>query len=456
MADSAASRLRSALPSPVLRARFDVIAGPFLEHRGHDAALGQLDGVVLGGLAHVLASQGEAARYLSRRPQLLERLAQARAESLETRALELMQQAERESGVPDREPSRDLEICLDELRLLRRDETVFAACLDLGGGRPFDEVSRLLSSLAELCVARALREAKLHSPLDQRSPIAVLGMGKVAGRELTYHSDLDLVFLFPDTTPSPLQPAHLAQRLIVYLSTMTGAGVAYAVDSRLRPSGRQGALVSSYASFERYQLEHAAVWEHLTLMRARAIAGERDSAQALLDGIRHRLRVDPRRAWREIDAMRRRVETERAARRPGAFKTGAGGLMDVDFLAAGSLLERGPSDALPAIPDLLRTHVSGPRIERLLEDYAFLRRVEARTRWVVGRPVESVAVPGPHAAIIAELVCPGLQPRELAQQLRSAQTRIRAAYQEVVQSGSIAAIDAPTPADASRSGPDAS
>ena len=83
-------------------------------------------------------------------------------------------------------------------------------------------------------------------------------MGKLGGREFTYHSDLDLIFLHGDGVEAVPGASRVAQRLISYVTTMTGAGMAYAVDSRLRPSGKQGMLVTSFDGFIAYQSEAAA------------------------------------------------------------------------------------------------------------------------------------------------------------------------------------------------------
>src|SRR3990172_3379766 len=99
-------------------------------------------------------------------------------------------------------------------------------------------------------------------------------MGKLAGREFTYHSDLDLVFLHPGDASELAAASRVGQRLVGQLTTMTGAGVAYTVDARLRPSGHQGALVTTFEGFEHYQLEQAQTWEHLALLRSRVIAGD--------------------------------------------------------------------------------------------------------------------------------------------------------------------------------------
>ena len=114
---------------------------------------------------------------------------------------------------------------------------------------------------------------------------AVIGYGKLGGLELGYGSDLDLVFLH-DSAARSRRPAaspldnerffgRLVQRLIHFLSIQTSSGQLYEVDTRLRPSGRAGLLVTGLDGLLRYQTEEAWVWEHQALLRSRALAGSR-------------------------------------------------------------------------------------------------------------------------------------------------------------------------------------
>lgn len=431
----AAKRLRTALAGTPLAEPFDVRAEPFLARRGGDAALAKLSDRQLRGLSRLLGSSGEAARYLSHRPVVLERLASAGTRALDQRAAELEE--------PEAcDEITDLERFLDELRLRRRDEECLAACLDLGGAEPFGEVSRFLSLVAEWTLRRGLAAA--HGVNGARG-LAVVGMGKIAGRELSYRSDLDLIFLCDENGAPIQQSSRIAQRLISYLTTMTGAGVAYAIDSRLRPSGRQGTLVTTLPAFERYQRERAASWEHLALLRARAIAGDVDAAQAALDRARERaVGVGPA-VWSEVAQTRSRVLRERGTSRTGeiAIKTGRGGLMEVEFLATGGLLEVGKLAGvgpLPEIPAMLRAAAEGPGADALLAHYAWLRRVEARTRWLAGRAVETLDASAETLPSVAELVEPGLSAAGLQERLAEAQKGVRSAWERVSRAETIAAL----------------
>ena len=339
----------------------------------------------------------------------------------------------------------DLESALDALRLRRRQQMALAACIDLAGRVAFESVSDFLSDLAESTTRIALALARRELPgAETEDDFAIVGMGKLAGRELTYHSDLDLIFLYRGGPDRVARASRIGQRLISYLTTMTGAGIAYEVDTRLRPSGRQGMLVTSFDAFERYQTHEAQTWEHLAQLRGRVIGGAPQAGE-VLDRVHAYILSHKAPAWRELAALRERVRAERADESGGrvAFKTGAGGLMDVDFLAGGGLLERGTTGfpSLPSVPAMLRACATGPRIEAVLSDYQLLRRVEARTRWVAGRPVENLPGDEPTRAVIAELVTPGLSGEALLEQIGAARERVRGAYAAVVEADSLDALD---------------
>lgn len=429
-------RLKAALAGSPLVARVDLVLDPLVARRGGDAAVSRLDGPVLAGLARALVSSVDAARYLALRPALLERLADAGPATLAARAAVLADEA--------RNTPADLEGALDALRLLRRDETLLAAALDFGGVSPFEEVSNFLSILAEAILGETFARARASlAPGADAPDLAVVGMGKVGGREFTHHSDLDLIFLCGGGIEAIPYASRVAQRGISYLTTRTGAGVAYAVDSRLRPSGHQGALVTTYESFVHYQCDEAQTWEHLALARARTVAGDRDGGEEALAAVRERLAARAKSPWAEVSDMRRKVEEQRADESSGkiAIKTGAGGLMDVDFLAAGATLERGSRMERPAIPGngaLLRAAEPGTATDRVLEAYTVLRRVEARARWVLGRAAESLDPAAESFEWIVALCAES--EAELRESLAVARRTIREAFQAVVDDARVDAL----------------
>jgi glutamate-ammonia-ligase adenylyltransferase len=432
-----AARFDEVLAGTPLDARASPGSARFAERRGGDAAAKRLSTPALRGLARLVATQPEVASFLSNRPAWFERVADLAPHSLEERGAELAACGAELSAM-------DLESALDALRLRRREETALAACAHLGGIAPFAAVSQYLSLLAEstACAALDLARRQVHGAPESGDPFAVIGMGKIAGREFTYHSDLDLIFLFGGGTAID-RASRLGQRLIAYLATMTGAGIAYAVDTRLRPSGQQGMLVASFEGYERYQTREAATWEHLAMLRARPIAGAVPAADERLRAVRARVLPHPEPPWRELADLRQRVIDERARGDDGAaaFKTGAGGLMDVDFVAGGGILERGaqPYPELPSVAAMLAAVGGSGFGAALLADYHWLREVEACARWVAGRPVERLPS---ELDAVAELALPGLDPEALREQVVAARQRIRAAYDRVVARGSIAALEA--------------
>jgi len=438
MSSSLEKRLHDSLANTVLAERLATCGAPFLEYRSKDAAAAAIEGPMLVGLARLLASQPKAAGFLSHRPEFFERLAASDTASLAKRADELSRR-ELTTG-PD-----DLEGCLDELRLLRREETCFAACIDFGGDSDFGRVSDFLSSLAESITRQALGLAHSGGASEgDGAEFAVIGMGKIAGREFTYYSDLDLIFLYRGGVERIADMSRIGQRLIAYLSTTTGAGVAYAVDTRLRPSGQQGMLVTSFDGFERYQCETAETWEHLALLRSRAIAGSIAPAQALLDRVRARVVGDGFDPWPALSEMRDRVAQERAEEDEAniPIKTGLGGSMDIDFLAGGGLFECGAAalPELPSTPAMLSASCHGPGLDALLEGYRTLRVIEARNRWVQSRAAESLATTGEALPVIAELVETGTTGPELLTRVADLRRVIRASYDRVIGRATIEAI----------------
>ena len=421
-----------------LEAPFAANAEAFLKRHGAELAQLELPPYAARGLARLLASNAEFARYLSGPRPLLARLADGDAADLGARSADLAARAPRGWA-------EDLELFVDELRLFRRDEMAYVACLDLSGEPSFEDASLYLSVLAERTLERALEAARASLSAHDLS-FAVLGLGKLAGRELSYHSDLDLIFLYGGDTEQVHLASRLAQRMIHYLSTPTGAGIAYAIDARLRPSGRQGTLVTSYDAYARYQSEQAQTWEHLAVMRCRALAGDVERAAELLDELQAEVRSRGLAPWHEVADLRERIAEQRAGNGDDALaiKAGRGGIMDVDFLAKGALLERGASLGaleMPAIPAMLAQTAKGPTVAALLEDYRFLRLLEARARWVAGRPVEVLDADSDLLAIVAELVEPGLDGARLLERTALARARVATACARVLEAGSISALE---------------
>jgi glutamate-ammonia-ligase adenylyltransferase len=143
----------------------------------------------------------------------------------------------------------------------------------LGVERLADDLSDLADVMLQ--VTLELCWTQLRARHRDGSRFAIIGYGKLGGKELGYASDLDLIFLYDDSDDrAPEIYARLARRLNLWLTSRTPAGVLYDIDLRLRPEGESGLLVSSIDAFRRYQRESAWTWEHQALTRARFCAGE--------------------------------------------------------------------------------------------------------------------------------------------------------------------------------------
>jgi glutamate-ammonia-ligase adenylyltransferase len=171
---------------------------------------------------------------------------------------------------------------------------------------------------------------------------AIIGYGKLGGIELSYGSDLDMVFLYDADDYGMTQGERsinnqtfymrLGQRIIHILSAQTTQGTLYETDMRLRPSGNSGMLVASIAAFEKYQHQDAWTWEHQALVRARAIVGD-PNLVAKFDDVRISILTKPR----DKEALRQEVVSMREKMKLNAkeldIKQGNGGLIDIEFIS---------------------------------------------------------------------------------------------------------------------------
>jgi glutamate-ammonia-ligase adenylyltransferase len=169
-----------------------------------------------------------------------------------------------------------------------------------------------------------------YTPEDQ---MLVIALGRLGMREFDLASDADLVFVLPDTdTSEQLFWTGVAERMIHAISAYTGQGVIFTVDTRLRPNGREGALVQAESVYKDYFAHRAEAWEGIAYMKSRAVAGNVARATDFLHDLQD---VDWRRygqsgrSRKELAQMRARLEKEQGSRNP--LKAGRGGYYDIDF-----------------------------------------------------------------------------------------------------------------------------
>ena len=285
-------------------------------------------------LANIASASLWASDYLIQYPILLDELLDAREIYNEPDWAALDAALQRQLA----EHGTDIEQQMDVLRQFQHSQTFRLLAMDLQGLLPLETLSDHLSDLADLILRHMLqlcwRDArKKHQEYPQ---FAIIAYGKLGGRELGYASDLDLIFLYDDPHPDAAEIyARLAKRINAMLGSYTSSGRLYETDLRLRPNGASGLLVSSIAAFAEYQRQHAWVWEHQALTRARFSAGDAHVGEQF-EAIRDEVLRQPR----ELDMLRREIVAMRQKMHDGHpnnsdlfdIKHDRGGMVDIEFM----------------------------------------------------------------------------------------------------------------------------
>ncbi len=287
----------------------------------------------------------------------------------------------------------EVEDLMRVLRLFKKSNVLTVAASDVLAESHLMKVSDALTDIAEVTANAALQLAyqmivKKHGyPLDsegqrcglEHNAFAIIGYGKVGGIELGYGSDLDVVFIHnmdEQADTDGIKPIsgfefamRVARKFVSLMTTQTLDGRVYDVDTRLRPSGDAGLLVTSLRAFEQYQLKSAWLWEHQALVRARSIAGDQDLRDKF-EVLRCKILTQPRdEAYvrSEVLKMRQKMKdhlgSSKEQKKDGIFhlKQDAGGIVDIEFMAQYAVLAWSGSN-----PDL--AHYSDN--VRILEDAA--------------------------------------------------------------------------------------
>lgn len=295
-----------------------------------------------------------------------------------------------------------------------------------------------LSSLADACLSYALeviaRKHRLKKP-----PFAIIGMGKLGGREIDYGSDLDILFVAGHRVKNLSMLSKMAVEIMDLLSRRTELGIIFQTDARLRPDGEKGLLVNTVAAYEDYYRERALIWEIQALTRSRAIVGDPEAAEAF-DRLSGRLTNFSQPAlpmsaynpeWKAtIRKMRLRIEKERT---PGgkdalAIKTGVGGLIDAEFVAQALCLEHGWRE--PNTLSALQKGADAGALQEaaaLIQGYRFIRQVERiLRRW--SYEGETVLPDQPEPYYRVSVRCGFASPEEFGTALAQARTAVRAGF----------------------------
>jgi glutamate-ammonia-ligase adenylyltransferase len=320
---------------------------------------------------------------------------------------------------------RDPEDRLDGLRRFKRREMLRVAVADLGATTDQSGVGRGLADLADACLEAALADPDI--------PFAVIGMGKLGGRELSYSSDIDVMFVHDG---DPHRAEELAEELMRSIGEVTPEGQAFRIDAGLRPEGKQGPLARSLAGFSEYYERWSEPWEHQALTKARIAAGDPSVGERFLD--MSRLLAFPERltpeALTQVRHLKGRMERERIPRSVDPrrhLKLGPGGLSDIEF--ALQLLQLQHGHAHPGLQDpntMAVLHAArdagfiDPDTAEVFEvSYEFLTRLRNRYFMLVGKPRDMLTTKPEELEALAVAMGFEGQPRQELEELYLRTTR---------------------------------
>jgi [glutamine synthetase] adenylyltransferase / [glutamine synthetase]-adenylyl-L-tyrosine phosphorylase len=450
-------------PDPEQAARFlRAILARFSSPEPYVAALAQ-DRLALRRLITALGSSAFIGETVHVRPELADTIlfgAGAISDPSAAVAVEIDAQLQALGANADTEERRDA--LVSGLRIAKQRVMVEVATADLAGTIGTRDATRLLAALADAELERAVDDV-----LGEAGGLAVIAMGKLGGREIGYGSDLDVVFIYDSTrAPEPDEAgayfSRAAGRVIHLISEPHVSGAGYELDTRLRPSGSHGMLVTSIGAFARYHMvslsgiegepvngsvgSSGAPWERQALIRARFAAGDAELGTRAM-------RVAERAAYGggatsagELHYLRSRMERELGRERPHRLdlKSGRGGLLDVEFAVQHLQLKHG-ADARVRTPDTsvaLEALAGGGYLspddhDALREGYGFLRRLEQRIHVLYGTGSSVIETRAPGLPALARRMGYRSQPgaseeAALLAHYRDVTENVRGAYERVL------------------------
>ena len=313
------------------------------------------EGAMAERLARILASSRYAVELLKRAPQTVQMLAddqELRPRSLAELKAEMHAAAGRQGNTV---------AAVEAIRAIRRRELFRVAACDLLGDNDVLSVGAALTDLASATIDATLAVAREASGSELVSRIAIIAMGRWGGRELSYASDADAMFVMEDSADAdsadgPQDPTKVAAAVVTEmrkLLTRPAADPPLSIDTDLRPEGKGGALIRSLSAYRNYYSRWSSTWELQALVRADALAGDEKLGKALM------AEIDARR-WpegglttaqlMEIRKLKARVEAERLPRGANPAKhtkLGPGGIADVEWTV--QLLQLQHAYRLPAL-----------------------------------------------------------------------------------------------------------
>ena len=350
-------------------------------------------------LLRLLGSAKWPARYLLRHPGVIDELASDALMHERFDPSTLAQELQRRLAALKRTGEDDEESCLNLLRRAHHAEVFRTLARDVEGVLTVEQVADDLSALAD-AVLRITAEwcwQRLKNRHREAPQFAIIAYGKLGGKELSYGSDLDIVFVYEDDDERASEVyAAFVRKLISWLTLKTGEGDLFEIDTALRPNGNSGLLVTPFEAYGRYQQQRGSntawTWEHQAMTRARFVLGD-ESLRQRFDAVRHGVITAPRDAAalrQEIVAMREKVRAAHPVK-AGKFdvKHSVGGMVDAEFAVQYLVLSesgRHPelADNVGNIALLQRAELAGllPQGigQRAASAYRELRRIQHHAR----------------------------------------------------------------------------
>ena len=316
-------------------------------------------------------------------------------------------------------------------------------------GPAFTDLANITISALQPVALRDIE--RTHGKLPG-SDMAVLGLGKLGGAEMSATSDLDLIFIYALTSeeaqsdgerplPGTQYYARASQRLINALTAQTSEGGLYEVDMRLRPSGAAGPIAARIESFEQYHKEQAWTWERMALTRARILTGGDALRARLAEAIRTALCTprDRKSIAKDVVEMRERLAREHPSSDPWSLKHVHGRMIDVEFIAQTLQLFHAPED--PRVLDtntrlaFKRLEVVGALKPKMAEDLISATRLFHNITQILRLAVDEGFAPQKAAPGLRDLLAKAAGTRsfqETEQLLRKTQSRIDQLFEELV------------------------
>ncbi|HSH40629.1 MAG TPA: bifunctional [glutamate--ammonia ligase]-adenylyl-L-tyrosine phosphorylase/[glutamate--ammonia-ligase] adenylyltransferase, partial [Arenicellales bacterium] len=352
-------------------------------------------------LVRLCGASAWVSNWISRYPLLLEELLSPITSTPESFEQELDEEIEHRLQPLD---TGDVESHMEAFREIHHAQMLRIAAADINGAIDREQVAHRICLVAEKLLAAVTAwcmselKAGIGAPAcgdgDRPPAFGIVGYGKLGSRELGYNSDIDVVFMHEGCDPQAATTggrrsisneqyfARLAQRISHSIATRTPSGVVYEIDSRLRPSGGSGPLVTSLQSFHNYQLERAWTWEHQALVRARMVAGPPSLTEAF-EAVRAEVIRQPREPEKlrgDVRSMRAkmRAANDRSTSERVDLKQCPGGIIDIEFIVQYYVLRyaheqpelAGPRNTLELL-DLIRrlSLMSRDESDHLMEAY---------------------------------------------------------------------------------------